>query len=155
LSTRNITKTPLLYLTEDIHIYYSIIIRLLLLLLTRIDTVGGTRWAQRLGTSHAGGGCKTVQRRDEGIRWWRSRRTHHRVWPGQERLVHGRITHPEPRRGSYTGGLLRTGNRPGRTCRMHRSLQASVVRVLDVEALSRLVHGFVKGSPEFDLLHHA
>jgi len=151
LGTRNITKTSLLaYIPTS----YSIIIRLLLLL-SRIDTVGGTRGAQRVGTSYVGGGFKTVQRRDEGVRGWRSRRTHHGVWPGQERLVHGRITYPEPRRGSYTAGLLRTGSRPGCACRMHRCLQASVVRVLDVKALARLVHGFVQGSPEFDLLHHA
>jgi len=32
------------------------------------DTFSGTRWAQRLGTSHSGSGCETVQRRDEGVR---------------------------------------------------------------------------------------
>jgi len=122
--------------------------------MTHIDTVGRTRWAQRIGTNHAGGRCETVQSRDEGVRGRYAQRTYRGIGPGPKHLVHGRITRPELRRRSHTG-LPQTGSQPGSYCRMHRCLQATVVCILNVNTLARLVHGFVQGSSEYHLLCHA
>lgn len=131
----------------------SNIIRVLLLL-SHIDTDDRTWWAQRIGTSHAGGGCETVQKRNEGVRGRYAQRTYRGIGPGPKHLVHGRITRPELRRRSHTG-LPQTGSQLRRSCRMHRCFQATVVCILDVNALARLVHGFVQGSSEYHLLRHA